>query len=102
MPIRIEDRELKTLTPNYPEEFSDFGKDSVDVDDAKIQDWIDQISYTLRTTDDEKCVIASGNTVVIGLKYREEIQIIVAKNYHTKSMFPDITEKVGRIRTVEW
>ena len=65
----------------FPNHFFSF-ENGVDIDKQRIQDWAREALETLIKNPETKFVhTGSGNTVVIGLQYEDEIYIIVAKKY---------------------
>ena len=84
----LEDEDSLKIDGNnleFPKHFSKFGVSdgAVHIDDTKIQEWSRQaLSHLIKHPEDHFYHIASGDSIVIGLQYDDEIYIVVGKNYH--------------------
>ena len=85
-------------TPRFPEDFYSFGTSVISshVDDVTINEWIGRVKNELNEQYERKpkrlCYfsIASGNALVHGTRYKDEVSIYVSKNYH---VFDDIIDE---------
>lgn len=78
-----EDKDFSANPPKYPRDFFDF-TNGVDVNNNKIQEWIDDCVNHLRNNkSDTYSFVSSGNTFVFSFKSEgdNEIVTIVAKKY---------------------
>lgn len=58
--------------------------------DSIIDVWVMNCLEYLENHPEKQCYsIAQGNTKVIALRYDSEIQVIVAKDYWEKNIYPD-------------
>ncbi len=82
--IYLEDEEgLKIDATNleFPKHFFKFGN-GVEIDDANTEKWTrEALEYLIRNPDAGFTHLGSGDTVVVGLQYQDEIDIIVGKKY---------------------
>lgn len=88
--VEIEGVEPLELTPQnlcYPKHFYQMSKDAVPITNEEIQRWCREASKHLLENDEEDYYFrASGDTMVIGFNFADEIQIIVAKKYEETSI----------------
>lgn len=56
-------------------------RDGVDIEDVEVQKMIDTVTKEIIDGKQEMHLTAMGNTVVFGIKYEDEAQIIVSKDY---------------------
>lgn len=82
--VYIDDEEgLKVDYTNleFPTHFYKFG-DGVEMGDKQTEDWTRQaLEYLIKNPDVGFTHLGSGDTVVVGLQYQDEIDIIVGKKY---------------------
>lgn len=65
----------------YPNHFASF-KDGVKIENSKIQEWCRECLRNLKEhPDNHFATIGSGDTIVIGKKYEDEIYLYVGKGY---------------------
>ena len=77
-------------TPKFPDDFYLFSTSNkaIDVEDAVIKEWIDRVKSSLDEQYKRKpkrlCYssVSSGNALVYGIRYKEEVSIYVSKNYY--------------------
>lgn len=56
-------------------------KNGVDVEDTEVQKMIDDAINGLIEDKLDHYMSATGNTIVIGMRYEDEVQIVVSKDY---------------------
>lgn len=84
----LEDETCLTITPEnlkYPQHFAQFGVSAgaVHVTDDELEEWAKKaLSVLLENKEKEFYVTGSGDSIVIGLGYEDEIQIIAARQYY--------------------
>ena len=72
--------------PNWKTTFDHTNSDSaVAIDDEEIQEYIDKC-YAKLTSDEWKpgdhCLMGSGDTMIFGVKYEDEIRVFVTRDYY--------------------
>ena len=72
--------------PNWKTTFDHTNSDSaVAIDDEEIQEYIDKC-YARLTSDDwtpgDHCLTGSGDTMIFGVKYEDEIRVFVTRDYY--------------------
>lgn len=72
----------------------------VELDDEEIQEMIDGVleEFEKEPVPGNFHYIATGNVCVIGLFFKDEIEIIVSKNYEEASIY----EEDGKWKVMEW
>lgn len=93
----LEDEKALDITPKnlkFPDYFTQFGvsEGAVHIGDEYIEEWTKKaLDYLLKNPDSHFYHTGTGDSMVIGLQYDDEIDIVVAKNYyeytHTKEEF---------------
>lgn len=82
---------LEHIEPfTFPDTFSHI-ENSVSLTDEEIQNYVNIIKRQLQQEVEvgEFSFIATGDTIVFGLKFEDEDNIIVAKNYWEESVFKE-------------
>lgn len=65
----------------FPKHFFKFGN-GVEISDEQTEKWAKEaLEYLIKNPDAEFTHLGSGDTVVVGLQYKDEIDIIVGKKY---------------------
>lgn len=77
-------------------------KDGVHLNNDEIQNMIDEVVDNLITYNDDYHILSTGDTVVIGIKYSDEMQIIVSQDYDEATLFLENNEWVPVNYTVEY
>lgn len=92
--VEVEGVEPLALTPQnlcYPKHFYKMSEDAVPITKEEIQKWCREASEHLLVNDEEDYFFrASGDTMVIGFNFADEIQIIVAKRYEETSITKEV------------
>lgn len=84
----LEDETCLAITPEnlkYPQHFAQFGVSAgaVHVPDNELEEWAKKaLSVLLKNKEKEFYVTGSGDSIVVGLGYEDEIQIIAARQYY--------------------
>lgn len=84
----LEDETCLTITPEnlkYPQHFAQFGVSAgaVHMPDNELEEWAKKaLSVLLKNKEKEFYVTGSGDSIVVGLGYEDEIQIIAARQYY--------------------
>ena len=90
--ILLEDEEGLVLTPenfNYPQHFYvQNPEESVKISDEQINNWIIEIcDYFRKHKSESNYICTSGDTMVLGFRDEDYVDIYVAKNYCETSIF---------------
>lgn len=80
----------KRITPfTFPETFSHMTSGNP-VSNEKIQEMVNETLNTLSKSDlSEYACVATGDVIVFGCNLEDEVEIIVARNYWTDSIFKE-------------
>lgn len=84
----VSDRKIK---PTFPKTFWGYKENAVNCSNEEIQNFVDYVVKNLTSENSnvgDYSITGSGNTIVIGLKYEDEISIYVCKNYWEETIFP--------------
>lgn len=69
--------------PHYPQDFYVFKNPNSGVSDADINKWIeDMMQFFKRNPNEDMQVTATGNAVVIAMRFEDGIHIYVARDYY--------------------
>lgn len=78
----IEVEHFEQEKPVFPKNFFHFGN-GAKIKDAETQQWCDKVFNNLLEADvGESYEVGSGDTLVVGFKREDEIEIVVAKGYY--------------------
>ena len=68
----------------FPQHFFRFGRNATRIDDTEITKWVKRTIQALEEGDDDFDFYteATGDSRCIGLKYEDEIEVIVCKDYY--------------------
>lgn len=84
----IPDIKLTEHNIEFPKHFHKTNDDAINIGDSTLQEWIRECLEKIKREEDGNFwIIASGNAVVIILKFEDEYSIYVAKNYWECSIF---------------
>lgn len=76
----------RIMSPTFPQTFFNFGA-GVEISDKDTQEMVNKVVGNIKAAKaGEFCNIATGDTMVIALKYEEGIDVIVAKDYWEDSL----------------
>jgi hypothetical protein len=72
----------------FPKHFRKTGAEAINIGDSTLQEWIRECLEKIKQDEEsDYWIIASGNAVVIILKFEDEYSIYVAKDYWECSIF---------------
>ena len=72
----------------FPKHFRKTSAEAINIGDSTLQEWIRQCLEKIKQDEEsDYWMIASGNSVVIILKFEDEYEIYVAKDYWECSIF---------------
>jgi hypothetical protein len=84
----IPDVKLTEHNIEFPKHFRKTNDDAINIGDSTLQEWIRECLEKIKREEDGNFwIIASGNAVVIILKFEDEYTIYVAKDYWECSTF---------------